>query len=95
MTESSNMKASARLRILATWTLDLLLLLLTYFYYKSFQRNTVQAIDGIINRADDSSQLKSRIHRFTKFKVNESKYVQVAVSIFLHACEGTLAKEDL
>ena len=51
----------------------------TFFYYNALKRNTLDAIQAI-NDELDPDRKDALIYRFLRFKINESKYVQVAVS---------------
>lgn len=79
-------------RVMA-WTIQhaphLLLRLCTFPYYNALRRNTldaVQAIDDVgeteqgKTEQEKTEQKRNLARRFILFKINESKYVQVAVS---------------
>lgn len=70
--------ASRKARLLKQLS-ELLLLAVTFTYYKSFKRNTLDAIEHIILLEDSSPELPVYIKRFAKSKALEAAYVQVAV----------------
>ena len=55
-----------------------ILRLCTFLYYKSFKKNTLDAVDGILQEHDDP-RLQKRLESFSRAKMKESQYVQVAV----------------
>lgn len=61
--------------------LRLAFLALGFPYYKAFQRNTVSLLRTIPKESNSQKQ-DTLVRRFFHVKVNESKYVQVAVSKF-------------
>ena len=61
---------------------DLLLHLCTFPYYHALRRNTLDAVQEIED-SGDAQHKRSLTRRFLLFKINESKYVQVAVSLFV------------
>lgn len=77
-------RAQAAFKNAITSLLSLLLPILIFPYYSAFMRNTLNAIDAIRDEPDPSVK-NDLIHRFIQFKINESKYVQVAVSgVYTH-----------
>ena len=71
-------------------------------YNRALKRNTIDAIDAIIKTSDeDTYQKDALVRRFLRFKINEIKYVQVAVSslpllfIFLSQKEESLLTSRL
>ncbi|KAL8874769.1 MAG: hypothetical protein Q9198_006781 [Flavoplaca austrocitrina] len=60
----------------------LLLQLCTLPYYHALRRNTLDAVQAIED-SGDLGQRRSLTRRFILFKINESRYVQIAVSVFL------------
>ena len=78
-------RAQAAFKNASISLLSLSLPILTFPYYSAFMRNTLNAIDAIRDEPDPSVK-NDLIHRFIQFKINESKYVQVAVSggIYTH-----------
>lgn len=59
---------------------DILILISTLLYHNALERNTLNPISDI-RKEQDATRRKDLISHFLAFKINESKYVQVAVSI--------------
>ena len=58
---------------------NMLLQIPTFFYYKALKRNTLDAIQAISDEPD-ADRRNELTYQFLRFKIAESKYVQVAVS---------------
>ena len=80
----------ASLKDIFTRLLGVLLPICAFPYYSALRRNTLDAVEAIFDEHDPSMR-NDLVCRFLRFKINESKYVQVAVSgtcLFLRPLEG-------
>ena len=60
-------------------TPHILLRISTFPYYNALKRNTLDSIEAI-NNTNNPDKKGVLVRRFLRFKSNEAKYVQVAVS---------------
>jgi hypothetical protein len=68
----------ARVRSCINFARAVLWRLLTFAYYESFQRNTVDPLNRIIQSPSDDVRLQL-LREWSDIKVEESKYIQIAV----------------